>query len=283
MSHPDPKTANSADPSEWFDTNHRNWDERVPTHLASQSYDVEGFKKGGCTLRDFDLEALPDVEGKDLVHLQCHFGLDTLSWARRGARVTGLDFSGPAIQAAREIAADIGIDARFVEANVFDARKALGDGATIDYDIVYTGLGALCWLPDLERWADEAVGLVRPGGTLFLAEFHPFTDVFADEDLSVQYPYFQGAEPMVWEDEFSYVDGAPSLKNRRCYEWFHPISEVLNVLAQCGLVLEQASEHDYTLFPRWPCLEQKEGKIFRLPEGTPSLPLIYTLRLRRPA
>ncbi len=196
--------------SHWFATNRANWDERVGQHLDSPFYDLAGFKQGRCTLRDFDLAMLPDVAGKDLVHLQCHFGLDTLSWARRGARVTGLDFSAPAVAAAQAIALELGIPARFVQANVYDALQALG----ADFDIVYTGLGALCWLPDLERWADQVEGLLRPGGTLALAEFHPFTDVFGDEDLRVIGFFSKPSVQQIWTEEVwdgEKVTGSPNI------------------------------------------------------------------------
>lgn len=153
------------------------WDERVPIHVASDFYDVTGFKGGGQTLRDFELAEVGDVTGLQLVHLQCHFGLDTLSWARRGAHVTGLDFSEKAIEAARTVADETELQARFVVADVYDAPAVLGE----TYDIVYTGLGALCWLPDINRWAETVTFLLRPGGFVYLAEFHPFADTLDDE------------------------------------------------------------------------------------------------------
>jgi len=162
---------------DWLSRNRELWDERVPIHVASELYDVDSFVAGRSTLRPFDLAEVGAVDGLTLVHPQCHFGLDTLSWARRGARVTGLDFSPPAIAAARAIAERAGIEAEFVEANVYDAVNALGGRR---FDIVYTGLGALNWLPDIERWARTMLELMAPGGRFYLAEFHPFTNVFGD-------------------------------------------------------------------------------------------------------
>lgn len=157
---------------EWFEVNRANWDERVPIHVEGEFYDVAGFLAGEERLRPFELAEMGDVGGKDLLHLQCHFGIDTLGWAGHGARVTGLDFSAPAVEAATKLASQLSLDASFVRANVYDAAEAL-EGRTSD--VVYTGLGALNWLPDIERWAGVAEALIRPGGFLYLAEFHPFT------------------------------------------------------------------------------------------------------------
>jgi SAM-dependent methyltransferase len=265
-------------PEEWLALNRALWDERVPIHVASDFYDVDGFIGGGSTLRAFELEEVGDVEGLTLVHAQCHFGLDTLSWARRGARVTGLDFSEPAISAARKLAADAGIDAEFVASDVYQAVEVLGGRR---FDVVYTGLGALNWLPDIERWAQVMAALIAPGGRFYLAEFHPFSGVFADEDLTVQYPYFH-AEPMVWDEPGTYADPAASTEHNRSMEWNHGLGAVVSALIAAGLRIELLHEHEHTLFARWPFLERSGDGTYRLPEGTPSLPLMYSL-LARPS
>lgn len=155
------------------------WDERVPIHVGSEFYDVESFKAGRDPLGPFEVAELGPVEGRTMAHLQCHFGLDSLGWARRGARVAGLDFSRPAVEAAAELARELGLDAEFVCADVHDAAEAFGGRR---FEIVYTGGGALNWLPDLDRWAGVVAGLLEPGGTLYLVEFHPVTFAFADDD-----------------------------------------------------------------------------------------------------
>ena len=264
---------------EWLETNRANWDERVPIHVAGEFYDVEGFRAGHERLRPFEIAEVGDVAGKDLVHLQCHFGIDTLSWARRGARVVGLDFSGPAVEAARRLAAELGLDATFVESDVYDAVGSLG-GRT--FDVVYTGLGALNWLPDIGRWAGVVADLLRPGGFLYLAEFHPFSRVFGDEDLTVTYDYFQDA-PEVWDEPGTYADLGAETVNNRTYEWLHTLGDVLSAVVSSGLTLELLHEHDYTLFPQWPFLKKSGFDTYRLPEGTPSLPLMYSLRARKPS
>lgn len=265
--------------SEWRESNRAYWDERVPIHASGGFYDVEGFVAGEERLRPFEIEEVGDVSGGDLLHLQCHFGMDTLSWARRGARVVGVDFSAPAVEKARELAARLGLGAEFVRADVYEAREALG-GRT--FDVVYTGLGALNWLPDIARWADVAASLVRPGGFLYLSEFHPFTWVFGDDDLSVTHDYFHEA-PQVWDEPGTYADLSAQTVHNRTYEWNHTLGSVVSAVAGSGLTLEFLHEHDHTLFPRWPFLRRLDSGTYRLPEGTPSLPLMYSLRARRPA
>lgn len=179
-----------SDQSPWLEMNRAMWDAKTPLHLKSQSYDVAGFKAGRSTLRQHEIDDLGDVSGMRLVHLQCHFGLDTLSWARLGAQVTGVDFSEAAIQAAIELAQSIGVEARFVTSDVHDAAAALGH---CTFDIVYTGVGALCWLPDIKRWATVVRDLLAPGGQLYLFEFHPVKWMFdssAPSGIEIRDNYF---------------------------------------------------------------------------------------------
>ena len=264
-----------------LERNRRLWDERVAHHVASRFYDTDGFLAGtNDPLRPFEDDELGPVDGLDLVHLQCHFGLDTLAWARRGAHVTGLDFSGEAVAAARRIAAQAGLDADFVEADVYDAPAALG-GRT--FDVVYTGFGALIWLPDLAAWADVVRALLRPGGRLYLAEFHPITWVFGDEDRTVELGYFDRG-PHHWHEEGTYTDvrtGAV-FEQTESVEWQHPLEDVLTAVLGAGLVLESFHEHEFTLYPRWPDMVSGPGGRHQLPDGEPSLPLIYSLAARRP-
>jgi SAM-dependent methyltransferase len=263
---------------DWLRTNRELWDERVPIHVASEFYDVERFVAGASTLRPFEVEELGDLSGRSLVHPQCHFGLDTLSLARAGARVTGLDFSAPAVDAARALAARIGIEAEFVQANVYDAVNALGGRR---FEVVYTGLGAINWLPDVRAWASVMAALLAPGGTFYLAEFHPFADVFADEGLTVAHPYFHD-EPMVWDEPGTYADLEAQTTHNRSIEWTHGLGAVVSALSGAGLRIELLHEHDHTLYPRWPMLRREPDGTYRFPEGTPSLPLMYSLRAAGP-
>ncbi|WP_043614748.1 class I SAM-dependent methyltransferase [Nonomuraea candida] len=253
--------------------NRANWNARVPVHVTSDFYDVAGFRAGGSALRPFELEEVGDVAGRDLVHLQCHFGLDTLSWARRGARVTGLDLSDAAIGEAARIAGECGIPARFVAADVYDAPEALG-GAT--YDIVYTGVGALVWLPDVTRWAATVAALLRPGGFLYIAEFHPFTDVLDDETgTRVTHDYFDRG-PHVYADPYSYA-GDDVLEHQTSVQFRHGLGEIVTAIAAAGLRVEFLHEHDHTLFRRFATLTGEEG-VYRMPGEAPRIPLMFSLR-----
>ena len=179
-----------------LEANRRLWDAWTPFHVASAFYDVDGFKAGRKELGPIELAGVGDVRGRSLLHLQCHFGLDTLAWAGRGAIVTGVDFSEPAIVAARALAAELGIDARFVVSDVY----ALPDRLAGEYDIVFTSHGVLSWLPDLAGWARVVARFLKPGGAFFVVDTHPFAYVFDDErtdsELRVRYPYFPRPEPL---------------------------------------------------------------------------------------
>jgi len=267
--------------SEWRETNRAWWDERVPIHVGSDLYDVEAFLAGASKLHAFEIEEVGAVDGLTLVHPQCHFGLDTLSWARRGAHVTGLDFSAPAVEAARALADRAGLDAEFVQADVYDAGAALGNRR---FDVVYTGRGALNWLPDIERWAQVMAALVAPGGRFYLCEMHPFAHVFADDALTVENPYFQ-PEGFVWDDDGgTYADPDAQTAHNRTIEWSHPIGAVVTALARAGLRIDLLHEHERTFAIGWPFLERDPGeRLFRLPDGLPSLPLMYSLLATAPA
>lgn len=259
---------------EWFEANRALWDERVPIHVGSDFYGVDAFRAGRSTLQPFEIDEVGPVRGLELVHLQCHFGLDTLSWARLGARVTGLDFSAPAVEAATSLAKECGLDARFVQANVYDALEALGHR----FDVVYVNLGALNWLPDVWRWAEIVAELLRPGGRLYLRESHPFGDVFADEEFEVGYDYFADDEPLTWEDAGTYADPDADTTHNRSFEWQHPISEVVSAVLHQGLHLDLLHEQPFTVYQRWPFLERRDDGTYWMPDDRPELPLMYTLK-----
>ncbi len=266
----------------YAELNRRWWDERVPIHTASDFYDIDGFRAGADTLTRFELDEVGPVGGKRLLHLQCHFGLDTLSWARRGASVVGVDFSEPAVEAARALAAETKLDGRFIVADLYQAGSAL-DGER--FEIVYTGGGALNWLPDLTRWAEVVAALLEPGGFLYLSEFHPFAWVFADRDLTVEHDYFHDPEGERIEDGGgTYADFTAKTINNATHEWAHPLSEVVGAVLAAGLTLEMLNEHPYTTSPGWPFLElDHDGvrEVLRMPAGSPRLPMMYSLRARR--
>ncbi len=268
--------------AEYFDANRRRWDELVPIHLRSTHYDVDAFRAGKTSLCRVELEELgPEVPGKSLLHLQCHFGLDTLSWARMGAVVTGVDFSAKAIDAATALGAETRINARFLAADVYSLPEKLEE----QFDIVYTSYGALCWLPDVPRWAAVASHFVRPGGILYLVEFHPFPCVFdASQGLNglrITYPYFTPEEPIRTEEDGSYAEPEARLANRVTYSWSHGLGEIVSALIAAGLRIEFLHEFPFTVEPFYELLEEVAPREFRLKEHDGSLPFLYSLRARK--
>lgn len=269
--------------ADWRELNRAMWDAKTPAHLRSPIYDVDGFKAGRLSLRSREIIDLGDVSGKDLVHLQCHIGLDTLSWARLGARVTGLDFSEPAVQAATALARDIGVEARFVMSDVYDAPAAL-NGST--YDIVYTGVGALCWLPDMSRWAGVVRDLLRPKGQLYLFEFHPviwMLESSSTTELEIRYSYFTPHEGHREAGAVDYADASTPASAESTVQWNHPIGEVVTALTNAGLRIDSLHELDREVLRRWEMMEPTEDGLFRMPSIKPSLPLMYVLCAHRPA
>ncbi|MFF0529485.1 class I SAM-dependent methyltransferase [Nocardia amikacinitolerans] len=255
--------------------NKRHWDERVPINAASTFYDLDGFRAGDEDFDPFQLDEVGDVDGLELAHLQCHIGLDTLSWARRGARVAGLDFSAPAIAKATELAAEIGVAdrARFVAADVYDAVDALGAAA---FDLVYTGMGALMWLSDIRRWARTVAGLLRPGGRLYLVEIHPLTDVLDDATgTTVAGDYF-GRSARTYELAGSYADWDAQTTHNTVTEWHHTLGDVVSAVAAAGLRIEFVHEHDVIPFRRYGTLVA-DGPRFRQPDPALRVPLLYSL------
>ncbi|WP_069171863.1 class I SAM-dependent methyltransferase [Streptomyces griseus] len=270
-------------PDDWHETNRARWDERVAIHAAGDYYDLDAFRAGKDSLRDFELAEVGEVTGRTLLHLQCHIGLDTLSWARRGAaHVVGLDFSEPAVETARGLAGALGLRperAAFVTADVYDAVEAVPDSA---YDIVYTGIGALNWLPDVRRWAEIAASLVAPGGFLYLAECHPLGECLDDATGStVTYDYFS-RDPWVDETPGTYADRDAVTVHNRSVEWQHPVGEVVSALAAAGLRIDFLHEHDVTLYGRYGALERHADGYYRFPAGRPRIPMMYSIKASRP-
>jgi SAM-dependent methyltransferase len=267
--------------SNWLELNRASWDSRVPVHLASAFYDIDGFLAGRDTLDSFQVAEVGEVAGLRLVHLQCHIGLDTLSWARRGAVVSGVDFSPPAISAAGELALSLGIPASFVVSDVYDASSALGGQL---FDIVYTGIGALVWLPDIARWASVVASLLAPGGFLYLVEGHPFVQVLSESaagELSVACDYFDSG-PQVEDYSHTYTDGPP-LSVTRSVQFQHSFGTILTALISAGLRLEFVHEIDFDAFQRFPSMSPAAltGE-YRLPAGRPRVPMLFSLRASRP-
>ena len=266
---------------EYIDANRRHWNELVPLHVKSSFYDVDAFKAGRSTLTRLEREEVGEVAGKTLLHLQCHFGLDTLSWAREGAIVTGVDFSTEAVRVARELAGGLAIEARFVESDIYRLPDAL-DGA---FDIVFATYGVTCWLPDFPRWAQIAAAYVRPGGFLYLLDGHPAGGTLDDApgvSLSLRYPYFASGKPLVFDGEGSYADRSATLDNDRTYEFAHGLGEIVTSLVDAGLQIEFLHEFPFAGYQCLPAMQRGDDGFWRLPGDETSVPFLFSLRAHKP-
>jgi SAM-dependent methyltransferase len=249
---------------EYRSLNQASWDERAPAHAASPDYAVARFLEDPAFLSEvvtFDLPLLGSVEGLRGVHLQCHIGTDTVSLARLGAQMTGLDFSPQAIEQARRMVEATGDDVTFVESDVYAATDVLPAAA---FDLVFTGIGALCWLPDVRRWAQVVATLLRPGGRLFIREGHPMLWALDEEHadlLVVEHTYFEREEPMVFDEGGTYVETDVVFEHNVTHEWNHGLGEIVTALLDEGLRLTGLVEHDSVPWEALP------GRMERLPNG----------------
>jgi len=273
---------------DYRDVNRASWDERAPAHAASPGYAIQRFVDDPTFISDvvsFDVPRLGDIRGLRGVHLQCHIGTDTVSLSRLGARMTGLDFSAPALAEARRLAAAVGADVDFVESDLYSAPDVLERAS---YDLVFTGIGALCWLPDIRRWAGVVAALLRPGGRLFIREGHPMLwsldDVRPDGLLVVEYPYFERPEPTVFDEGGTYVETDVEFQHNVTHEWNHGLGEVVTALLGEGFDLTMLEEHDSVPWEALPGqMELIDDKEWRLADRPWRLAHSYTLQavLRR--
>lgn len=265
--------------------NRANWDDRAIAHAASSEYGLERFIEDRSFLSNvvrFDLPRLGAVDGLDAVHLQCHLGTDTISLARLGARMTGLDFSSQSLAHATRLAEQSGSAVRFVQADVYDALSVL---TAASFDLVYTGIGALCWLPDMRRWAQVVAALLRPGGRLFLREMHPMlgTLITDEERLLVDDSYFERSEPAVYDEGGTYVDTDHEFTATVTHQWSHSLGEVVSALFEAGLQLTGLVEHDSVPWRAMKGVMQSDDQgEWRLTDRPWRLAASYTLQAARP-
>ena len=264
--------------------NQVHWDELVPAHRASDFYDLESFLGGRNSVDDVSMGLLGDLTGKQLLHLQCHFGMDTLSLAREGAQVTGVDFSNVAISTARELASKMDLDARFIEANIYDL-PSLHDEL---YDIVFTSHGTITWLPDIEGWARTVAHFMRPGGRFVFLDGHPLAWILKQDDVTdieVEFSYFNAGQVFEFTNEYSYAsdEGSPKLTNRETREWHHQLDQIVNAINGAGLQIEEFREYPQIAWQMLPFMERGDDGWWRLPEGHPELPLMLSIVASKPA
>jgi len=261
--------------------NEADWDARAPLHAASRFYS----QPAEFWFADYEWEDLGPLEGRDVLHLQCHLGTETIAFARRGARTTGLDLSARSLDEARQIAADAGVEVDYVHANVYDAVEAVQGRR---FDVVYTGKGALCYLPDLEHWARVVRDLLKPGGALYVVEFHPLLNAMRpvslpgeSDDLIIRADYLEGRGPIAHDSTVTYTgDAVPG--RQRSYEWMHGLGEVVTTLAATGFHVTSLRESEVLQWPRWPRMKQTAEGWWRLPDDAPRIPLLFALKAVTP-
>jgi SAM-dependent methyltransferase len=251
------------------------WDELTPIHVASDFYDVDGFRSGRSSLRHVELGEMGDVAGKSLLHLQCHFGLDTISWARLGADATGVDLSPRSIEMARLLARQEETRASFHCTSIYDLEDVLDS----EFDIVFTSYGALQWLPDIRKWAQVVFRFVKPGGIFYLVEFHPVIQAFGNTDRpELTDGYFYRSEPVEWISDGTYAQPGALVSNRS-YQWHHPVGDVVSALVDAGMEIDFLHEHPAVHEQLRSWMVQDAAGWWRAPND--SLPVLFSLRARK--
>lgn len=257
--------------NDYISLNRQMWNDKVDYHLQSEFYDMPGFLAGNSSLKPLELALLGDVKGKKILHLQCHFGQDTISLSRLGAQATGVDLSDKSIDIARQIAAQLQTDTQFICSDVYDLPNHLSE----EFDIVFTSYGTIGWLPDLDRWAKVVAHFLKPGGQFIFAEFHPVVWMFDYDFQSVGYNYFNSGA-IVETTEGTYADTSAPIKNQNV-SWNHPSSEVLNSLIQNGLAIDRFDEYDYSPYNCFNHTHEPEPGKFRIKHLENKIPMVFSI------
>jgi len=258
-----------------FETNRKTWNKKVSVHAESDFYDLKAFKKGASSLNKYEKEALEPVSGQSLLHLQCHFGQDTLNWSRMGASCTGVDISEEGIKLAQKLNKELSLDAKFVCCNVLDVSNHISE----KFDIIFTSYGTIGWLPDLKPWAKMISERLKPSGVFYIVEFHPIAWMFdySSTPPKLEYGYMQ-KEAIYEEYTGTYANPEASIMSKE-YGWNHSLSEIINALIEVGLIIDSFNEHyasPYNIFPG--LVKNKEG-YFELADKL--YPLIYEIKARK--
>jgi len=261
---------------QYIKANEKLWDEWAAFHPGTSFYDMEAFLKGKNSLMPVELNALGEVNGKSLLHLQCHFGQDSLSWARMGAKVTGVDFSQAAIKLARELNHKLGLDARFLRSNVLKLKGKIEER----FDIVFTSYGVLTWLNDLQRWAEVVAHHLKPGGTFYIVEFHPGMMIFDFDNGKYTYPYFFEEKPIVETAIGSYADPDEG-KARKEHTWQHSLAEIMQPLIDQGLTLINFKEYNWSPYDCFPSMERIGQNKYQV-KALRGAPHLFSLKFEKP-
>ena len=265
----------------YMEANRRRWNEATTLHLtcANGFYGTERLRAGADVLCPIESREIGNVAGLSVLHLQCHFGLDTLSLARRGGDVVGVDFSETAIAAARALSEETGVAGAFIESDLYDAPDH-PDLRGRSFDLVYVTWGAINWLPDIAGWARVVGHFLKQGGRLYLLETHPaalMLEEGAEGALSPTYPYFQGDEPLTFDEKTTYTGDERVLENSASYEWIHPLAAIFSGLSEAGMAVEYLHEFDALPYKLYPCMTENGDGMYVLPEATPSIPLAFSI------
>ncbi len=265
----------------YVQANQDRWNELAPIHAQGEHYRTAAFRAGALKLHPIERQEMGDVSGRTMLHLQCHFGLDTLSWARLGAIPTGVDFAESAIAIARSLTDELGLNARFVHSNVYDLRENL----TGEFDIVFTSWGVIGWLPELRTWGQVIAHFLRPGGVFYIVEAHPFAWVFDDDDgvtnLRTRYGYFS-TEPIATDAQGSYAERDATVTHTREYGWIHSLAEITTSLIDAGLRIEYLHEFPTVAWQMFPFMTDDGDDMWILPPEHEGIPLSFSLRAIKP-
>jgi SAM-dependent methyltransferase len=269
---------------EYFDANKELWNKRTAIHRDSAFYDLAGFKAGRNSLTPIELSEVGNVKGKTLLHLQCHFGLDTMSWSRLGATCTGVDLSNEAIALARSINKELDLEANFICCNVYDLhpqnrRSSVKSNLPIEqdgFDIVFTSYGTIGWLPDLDKWAETIYYYLKPGGLFYMADFHPVVWMFDDEFTHIKY-YYDNREVIMTENQPTYTDGGDKIIGKE-YSWNHSLSEIINALINAGLEVKQFNEFNYSPYSNFPQSTEVAKGRWQIKGMEGKIPMVYSIK-----
>lgn len=258
---------------DWLEINRKSWNNRVESHKNSIFYDLATFKRTRDSLMPIEKNELGDVANKSLLHLQCHFGMDTLSWAERKACVTGVDFSENAIHLAKELAAELNYpDARFIHSAIYDLPNQLNE----QFDIVFTSYGTIGWLPDIDKWAAIVGHFLKPNGTFYIADFHPFVWTLSDDFSEIQYNYF-GGEPIIETETGTYADRNAPIVNTSV-SWNHSLSGIINALINNGLRIEFLNEMPYSPYNCFQKTVLGDDGFYRIKGLENKIPMMYSIK-----